>query len=51
MTVEDLLVEVVEDGVVCFGVPLVDFGAGADLTVGGLLTVIVAGAGVDETCF
>jgi hypothetical protein len=51
VTVEVLLVEVVEDGVVCFGVPLGDFGAGADLAIGGLFTVIVAGAGVDETCF
>jgi hypothetical protein len=51
VAVEGLLVEVVEDGVVCFGVPFVDFGAGADLAVGGLFTVIVTGAGVDEACF
>jgi hypothetical protein len=51
MVVDGLLVGVVEDGVVCSGVPIVDFGAGADPEVGGLFTVIVAGAGVDETCF
>jgi hypothetical protein len=51
MVVDGLLVGVVKDGVVCSGVPFVDFGAGADLEVGGLFTVIVAGAGVDETCF